>query len=113
MVPLTSDLVEMLQRRQDTKTSPFIFETTRGTQLGGRNLLRHLQRFNGHKVNSLRHTYCTRAAQANVNPKILQTITGHKKIETLLHIYTHVNDKDRADAAAKIAGYCKSTANAE
>lgn len=113
MVPLTSDLVEMLKRRQETITSPFIFETTRGTQLGGRNLLRHLQRFNGHKVHSLRHTYCTRAAQVNVNPKILQTITGHKKIETLLQIYTHVNDKDRAEASAKIAGYCKSTANAE
>jgi integrase len=63
-----------------------------------------------HTIHDLRHTYCTRAAQAGVNPKVLQTITGHKKIETLLKIYTHVSDQDRTDAAAKISAYCTTVA---
>jgi len=111
LLPITADVIEMLKRRFSSRSSQFIFTSASGTQLDGRNLLRHLQEFNGHKVHDLRHTFCTRAAQAGVNPKVLQTITGHKKIETLLQIYTHVNDDDRAAAAEMIAAYCKSTAN--
>lgn len=112
MVPLPPDAIEMLKRRKLDSTSEYIFTTVTGTKLGGRNLLRHLTAFNGHKLHDLRHTYCTRAAQAGINPKVLQTITGHKKIETLLKIYTHVSEQDKADAVAKIFAYCKSTANA-
>jgi len=111
MIPLTEDVLAMLRRRRQATATGYVFVTTNGHVLSGRNLLRHLVDLNGHKIHDLRHTYCTRAAQAGINPKVLQTITGHSKIETLLKIYTHVSDQDRADAAAKIFAYCKFTAN--
>ena len=67
--------------------------------LDGRNVLRIMHIVTGYVVYDLRCTYCTRAAQAGVNPKVLQTITGHRKIETLLKVYTHVTDEDRNEAA--------------
>ena len=111
MVPVSPIVYSMLKRRKACSESEYVFATTNGQPLNGRNLLRHLTALNGHKVHDLRHTFCTRAARAGINPKVLQTITGHKKIETLLKFYTHVTDTDRADAIAKIFSGCKAVAN--
>jgi integrase len=63
----------------------------------------------GHSLHDLRHTYCTRAAQADVNPKVLQKITGHRKIETLLLVYTHVSDQDREEAVKKSSDFIQTS----
>lgn len=39
----------------------------------------------------LRHTACTRMAEAGVDLKVLQEIMGHKHIDTTMEIYNHVN----------------------
>lgn len=39
----------------------------------------------------LRHTACTRMAEAGVDLKVIQGIMGHKHIETTMEIYNHVN----------------------
>ena len=39
----------------------------------------------------LRHTACTRMAEAGVDLKVLQKIMGHKHIDTTMEIYNHVN----------------------
>jgi len=46
-----------------------------------------------------------------VDPKVLQSLTRHKSIETLLKHYRAVEMSDKQSAIAKISGYCKSTAN--
>lgn len=39
----------------------------------------------------LRHTFCTRLANRNMNPKSLQYIMGHSNINITLNLYTHVS----------------------
>lgn len=40
---------------------------------------------------SLRHTFCSRMANAGINPKALQFIMGHSNITMTLDYYTHVS----------------------
>ncbi len=111
VLPLTAEVASMLNRRRFTANSEYVFSTRYGKRIDGTNLYRWMREHTGHCVHDLRHTYCTRGAEANINPKVLQTLTGHKRIETLLSIYTHVSEAQKVDAAAKISGYCKSVAN--
>lgn len=39
----------------------------------------------------LRHTFCTRLANKNMNPKSLQYIMGHSNISITLNLYTHAS----------------------
>ena len=48
-----------------------------------------------------RHTYATRAVQAEVNLRVLQQLMGHRTIQTTLR-YAHVEDKTLADAVQKM-----------
>lgn len=41
----------------------------------------------------LRHTFCTRMAENNMNIKVLQTIMGHKTIAVTMQVYNHVNNE--------------------
>lgn len=43
-----------------------------------------------HQFHSLRHSYATRLFERDVQPKSIQNLLGHSKIETTLNIYTHV-----------------------
>lgn len=38
-----------------------------------------------------RHTYCSRLANKGVNPKVVQKLLGHAKIDTTLNVYTHAS----------------------
>lgn len=40
----------------------------------------------------LRHTFCTRLAQKNMNPKNLQYIMGHSNIAITLNLYAHASE---------------------
>ncbi|SLJ96067.1 Site-specific recombinase XerD [Novosphingobium mathurense] len=48
-----------------------------------------------------RHTYATRAVQAEVNLRVLQQLLGHRTIQTTLR-YAHVEDKTLSDAVQKM-----------
>ena len=39
----------------------------------------------------LRHTFCTRLANKNINPKSLQYIMGHANISITLNLYAHAS----------------------
>lgn len=41
---------------------------------------------------TLRHTFCTRLAQKNMNPKDLQYIMGHSNIAITLNLYAHASE---------------------
>ena len=42
-------------------------------------------------AHSLRHTGCTRMAEAGVDPKVLQYIMGHSNISVTMNVYNHVS----------------------
>ena len=44
-----------------------------------------------HHPTSIRHTFCSRMANAGMNPKALQYIMGHANITMTLDYYTHVD----------------------
>ncbi len=39
----------------------------------------------------LRHTFCTKLANQNINPKSLQYLMGHSNIAITLNLYTHAS----------------------
>lgn len=46
----------------------------------------------------LRHTGCTRMAEAGMDPKVLQYIMGHSKIAVTMEIYNHIStDRNRKE----------------
>ncbi len=51
----------------------------------------------------LRHTFCTRMAQAGMPVKELQYIMGHADVGTTLNIYTHMSYDAAAKAFEKVA----------
>lgn len=63
-------------------------------------LLRMIKKYNKtHDVplphitpHTLRHTFCTRLAQKNMNPKNLQYIMGHSNITITLNLYAHASE---------------------
>lgn len=41
---------------------------------------------------AIRHTFCNRCFEANMQPKVVQSIMGHKHYSTTIDIYTHVTE---------------------
>ena len=100
-VPLTPLVLAMLERRRFAGHE-FVFSTRDGKAISHQNVLRAMRLNMGHTIHDLRHTYITRAARVGVNPRVLQTITGHKQVSVLLQVYTHVSEVDKVEASDKI-----------
>ena len=43
---------------------------------------------------AIRHTFCSRCFQLNMNPKVVQKLMGHQHYSTTIDIYTHVMQDD-------------------
>lgn len=70
-----------------------------------RRMLRNITEMNGSREvqlpnispHILRHTFCTRLAEAGLEPKTIQHFMGHNDIRTTMQVYTHVNaDREKA-----------------
>ena len=57
---------------------------------------------------SLRHTHATQLLLAGVHPKVAQERLGHATVAMTLDVYSHVTERLRDDAAAKIDAVFKS-----
>lgn len=55
------------------------------------------------KAATMRHTFCTRLAQAGMNPKDLQYIMGHSNITMTLNYYAHADYASAKAAMDKLA----------
>ena len=53
-----------------------------------------LPKFSAH---ILRHTGCTRMAEAKMDVKVLQYIMGHARIEITMKVYNHLGDGERLE----------------
>jgi integrase len=54
-------------------------------------------------LHGARHTHAELALEAGVRPDVLSRSLGHASIGTTLNVYTHDNDEQAAEAAAKVA----------
>ncbi|GEP40126.1 site-specific integrase [Nocardioides psychrotolerans] len=59
------------------------------------------------RLHDLRHTYATLALEAGINPKVVQEALGHSHVSVTLGIYSHVDQKMQASAAALLAAMRK------
>ena len=64
----------------------------------GRNAL-ILPRISAHH---LRHTFCTRLCETETNVKVIQTIMGHKDIQTTLDIYADCTEEKKKEVIHNI-----------
>lgn len=101
-IPLTNELLALLKHRASQSINGLIFETTTGKPLGHRNIARSLSTYSNGKASphDLRHTFVTNAIRNGANLKALSKITGDS-IETLLKVYSHVNESDLLDVIKK------------
>ena len=51
-----------------------------------------------------RHTFCTRLCENDVNLKVIQTVMGHKDIQTTMDIYAEVSEQKKAEAFENLRG---------
>lgn len=51
----------------------------------------------------LRHTFCTRLCERDVNVKVIQTIMGHASVKITLDIYAEVSEQKRAEEIYRMA----------
>lgn len=51
---------------------------------------------------AIRHTFCSRCFQLNMNPKVVQKLMGHQHYSTTIDIYTHVLQSDIDDEVCKL-----------
>lgn len=54
---------------------------------------------------SLRHTFATNCLEANIEPKIVQTLLGHSSIQMTMDVYCHVSDDTLYKAMNKYNNY--------
>lgn len=50
---------------------------------------------------ALRHTFCSRCFECNMNPKVVQSLMGHQHYSTTIDIYTHVTNEKIDDEISK------------
>lgn len=55
----------------------------------------------------LRHTYVCMLHKAGIPVKEAQYLTGHKTLNVLLNIYTHLDDEDKENATNKLNNLLK------
>ena len=52
---------------------------------------------------TLRHTFCTRMAEAGIDIKVLQTLMGHQNIAVTMQVYNHVDTTRMQRAVSETA----------
>lgn len=66
------------------------YNTAEQTQAGGEKM----PKISAH---TMRHTFCTRMAENNMDIKVLQYIMGHANVSITMQVYTHIADKKRIE----------------
>lgn len=62
---------------------------------------------------TMRHTFCTRMANAGMNPKALQYIMGHANIVMTLNYYAHATFHSAQEEMERLQAKAKTTTEAK
>ena len=55
----------------------------------------------------MRHTFCSRLCESETNIKVIQSVMGHKDIQTTLDIYAEVTDRKKRESLEDLFGNMK------
>lgn len=96
---------EKIYRKKEVckKYRTYIFTNELGYSIEYTNIQQHLKRVNSEiekyfvdykfpyvHCHLMRHTFASKCFNADIDPKVVQTLLGHKSIQTTMDIYTHV-----------------------
>lgn len=113
-IPMIGTVADVLEKRQKTSLSKFIFVTRNGSPIND-NSIRQLFRlhfrkiekrnpgvnFDGVTPHSFRHTFATNAIANGMQPKVLQKILGHASLKMTMDLYCHIFEDTLDEEMAK------------
>ena len=54
-------------------------------------------------AHNLRHTFCTRLCEKETNLKVIQSVMGHKDIQTTMDIYAEATEQKKRESFERLA----------
>jgi integrase len=107
VVPLLAPLKDKLQTVPKHKQTDYIISDNGKEPLSNSRyctLMSHYQKETGVTctAHQLRHSFATIAFEADLDPKTVQEILGHKQLSTTMDIYTSFREKALKSAAQKL-----------
>ncbi len=54
-------------------------------------------------AHNLRHTFCTRLCEKETNLKVIQSVMGHKDIQTTMDIYAEATEEKKQESFERLA----------
>ena len=116
-VPILNIIYDKLSEMKSShKDTNYVFPNSNGNMMTDTTMKRQiiyvrndLSKLLGHDINftyhQLRHTYVCILHKAGVDLKEAQYFTGHKTLQILLDIYTHLDEKDKQNAVEKLNNF--------
>ena len=95
ILPLSKNLLEMLENKKQASNSDYIISTRDGKQVSPRSYQRTFERLLKRlniaykNFHSLRHTFATRALELGLDVKTVSELLGHKNPVITLNQYAH------------------------
>lgn len=120
-VPLTEDIRKLLEEQRKywgfkvEKMDGYLFCNEKGEPLSRERIQSEIDRtikriqaagydFPHITSHVFRHTFATRAIEADMKPQVLKTILGHSSLAMTMDLYSHVMPDTKAKEMEKIAG---------
>lgn len=92
IMPLFKRTIDLLQKYKDLPNDCRIWNTAESNvQKYWSKIVEQLNFKGKYTIHSLRHTFATRCAEANIPAKQTQHWLGHATLEMTMNIYTHIN----------------------
>lgn len=112
-VPLLKPLAALLKKQK--KTSEYVFPYKGGlmSKCGYKYLWDKVEKDCGDdtiSAHQFRHAYITMLWESGIDAKTAQKLAGHSKVEIMLDIYTHLNNKAAESATDKLDEYLEAEA---
>lgn len=112
-IPLTDNAIAVLRRQREKNkvcsidNGEYVFLSRNGTMMCIDNynvwFRKNIQSvIPGIGCHTLRHTFATRCIEGGMQPKTLQKLLGHSKVEITMNLYVHVTDDTKREELKKV-----------